>query len=153
MGFEGQRRAWPRRRGGGRRRGRCAGRKRPFFTLVERGSRRALFLAEGDAGGKTIATVLLKHVERGSTVYTDSFRGYGRVGRLGYVHMPVMHSGGVYAAGPVHVNGAESWNWSLGAFLFSKRGVSLEHTPFYAFQHLPSQDFTPIQHCMYATGY
>jgi len=33
----------------------------------------------------------------------------------------------------VHVNGAESWNWSLRAFLFFKRGVSLEHASLYAF--------------------
>jgi len=67
--------------------------------------------------------------------------------------MPVRHSGGVYAADPVHVNGAESKNWHLRAFLFSKRSVLPEHTPFYAFQHLPSQDFMLIQHYMYATSY
>ena len=66
LGFKGQRRAWPRRRGGGRRRGRCTGRKRPFFTLAERRLHKPLFLAEGDASGKTIATVLLRHVEPGS---------------------------------------------------------------------------------------
>ncbi|OYT29269.1 MAG: hypothetical protein B6U94_07770, partial [Thermofilum sp. ex4484_79] len=107
--------------------------KKPFFTLVERGSRKALFLAEGGASCRTVATVLLGHVKRGSTVYTDEFRGYRRVSGLGYEHLSVKHSGGVYAAGPVHVNGAESWNWSLRAFLFSKRGVSLKHAPLYAF--------------------
>ncbi|OYT30233.1 MAG: IS1595 family transposase, partial [Thermofilum sp. ex4484_79] len=116
LGFKGQRRARPRRRGGGRRRGRCTGRKKPFFTLVERGSRKVLFLAEGDASCRTIATVLLRHVEPGSVVYTDGFRGYRRVSGLGYEHLPVRHSGGVYATGPVHVNGAESRNWHLRAF-------------------------------------
>ena len=43
------------------------------------------------------------------------------------------HSGGVYAAGPVHVNGAESRNWHLRAFLFFKRGISLFYASFYAF--------------------
>ena len=82
LSCKGGRQAWPRRRGGGRRRGRCTGRKKPFFTLVERGSRKALFLAEGDASSRTVATVLLGRVERGSTVYTDEFRGYRRVSRL-----------------------------------------------------------------------
>jgi len=91
---KGRRQAWPRRRGGGRRRGRCTGRKKPFFTLVERGSRKALFLAEGDASSKTVATVLLGRVERGSTVYTDEFRGYRRVSRLGYEHLSVKYPGG-----------------------------------------------------------
>ncbi len=87
LGFKGQRRARPRRRDGGRRRGRCTGRKRPFFTLVERGPRKAFFLAEGNASCRTVATVLLRHLERGSTVYTDSFRGYRRVSGLGYEHL------------------------------------------------------------------
>ncbi len=113
--------------------GRCTGRKKPFFTLVERGSRKALFLAEGDASGRTVATVLLRHVKRGSTVYTDEFRGYRRVSGLGYEHLSVRHSGGVYATGPVHVNGAESRNWLLRAFLFFRRGISLFHASFYAF--------------------
>ena len=99
LGFKGRRRAWPRRRGRGRRRGRCTGRKRPFFTLVERGSRKALFLAERDASCRTVATVLLRHVEPGSTVYTDCFRGYRRVSGLGYEHLSVGHSCGVYATG------------------------------------------------------
>ena len=100
-----------------------------------------------------MAKVLLRHVEPGSVVYTEGFRGYELVSGLGYVHMPVRHSSRVYAVGPVHVNGAESGNWHLRAFLFSKRGVSLEHAPFYAFQHLPLQDFMLIQYYMYATGY
>ena len=77
VGCKGEERARPRRRGGGRRRGRSAARKKPFFVLVERGSRRSLFLAEKDASSKTVAKVLLRRVERDSVVYTDEFRGYG----------------------------------------------------------------------------
>ena len=133
LGCKGRRRATPRRRGGGRRRGRAANRKKPFFTLVERGSRRALFLAEKGASSKVVAGVLLRHVERGSVVYTDEFRGYGRVSALGYEHFSVRHSSGVYAVGPMHVNGAESVNWHLRAFLLFKRGVSLWQANFYAY--------------------
>ena len=133
LGYKGRKQARPRRRGGGRRRGRAASHKRPFFTLVERGSRRALFLAEESASSKVVASVLLRHVERGSVVYTDEFRGYRRVSRLGYEHLSVRHSGGVYAVGHVHVNSAESVNWHLRAFLFFKRGVSLWRAVFYAF--------------------
>ncbi|OYT31436.1 MAG: hypothetical protein B6U94_03210, partial [Thermofilum sp. ex4484_79] len=102
------------------------------FTLVEHGSRKALFLAEEDASCRTVATVLLRHVEPGSTVYTDEFRGYRRVSGLGYVHLSVGHSCGMHAAGPVHVNNAESRNWHLRAFLFFKRGVSVALAGFYA---------------------
>ena len=132
VGCKGEERARPRRRGGGRRRGRSAARKKPFFVLVERRSRRSLFLAEKDASSRTVAKVLLRRVGRGSVVYTDEFRGYGRVGGLGYVHFSVRHSGGVFAVGPVHVNGAESRNWHLRAFLFFKRGISAKLAGFYA---------------------
>jgi len=133
LGNKGRKQTRPRRRGGGRRRGRYAGRKRPFFTLVERDSRKTLFLAKRDVSRGTVATVLLRHVERGSVVYTDEFRGYKRVDKLGYTHFSIRHSGGVYAVGPVHVNNAESMNWHLRAFLFFKRGVSLIYAGFYAF--------------------
>jgi len=36
LGRKGKKQAKPRRRGGGRRRGRATSRKKPFFTLVER---------------------------------------------------------------------------------------------------------------------
>ena len=61
-----------------------------------------------DASGETVAKVLPRRVERGSVVYADEFRGYGRVGGLGYVHFSVRHSGGVFAVGPVRVNGARA---------------------------------------------
>jgi len=132
VGQKGEKQEKPRRRGGGRRRGRATGRKRLFFTLVERRSRRALFVAKDDASSKTVKDLLSKRVERGSTVYTDEFRSYERVSRFGYKHFRVKHSEHVYAVGSVHVNNAESRNWHLRAFLFFKRGISALFTNFYA---------------------
>ena len=65
-------------------------------------------------------------------VYADGFRGYRRVSGLGYEHLSVRRFGGVYAAGTVHVNNAESRNWHLRAFLFFKRGVPAALAGFYA---------------------
>ena len=132
LGSKGKRQVKPKRRGGRRRRGRCTEHKRPFFTLVERGSRKTLYLAGRNANSGTVAAILLRHVEPGSTVYTDKFRGYRRISRLGYEHFRVRHSRRVYAIGPVHVNNAESRNWHLRAFLFFKRGVNLSRAEFYA---------------------
>jgi len=132
VGQKGERQARPSRRGGGRRRGRATGRKKPFFTLVERRSRRALFIAKDDASSKTVEDMLLRRVERESTIYTDEFRSYGRVSELGYEHFKVKHSEHFYAIGPVHVNNAESRNWHLRAFLFFKRGISALFADFYA---------------------
>jgi len=92
LGNKGRRQTRPRKRG--RRRGRGSERKNPFFTFVERCSCRALFLAKSNVSCKTVAGVLLGRVERGNAVYTGEFRGYGRVGELGYVHFSVRHLGG-----------------------------------------------------------
>lgn len=73
-----------------------------------------------------------RHVECGSVVYIDGFRGYRRVPVLGYGHLSVRHSDGVCAVGHVRVDGAESRNWYLRAFLFFKRVVSLKYASFYA---------------------
>ncbi len=68
LGGKGKKQVKPKRRGG-----RCTERKRPFSTLVERGSRKTLYLAGRNANSGTVASVLLRHVEPGSTVYTDEF--------------------------------------------------------------------------------
>ena len=57
---------------------------------------------------EVVTGVLLGRVERGSVVYIDGFRGYGRVSALGYGHLSVRRSSGVYTVEHVHVNGAES---------------------------------------------
>ena len=86
VGCKGKRCTRPRRRGSGRRRGRNTVQKKPFFTLFERGSRKALFLAEDDAFKKTVTEILLRYVEHGSIIYTDEFRSYKHVSKLGYDH-------------------------------------------------------------------
>ena len=132
LGNKGEKQVKPRRRGSGRRRGRCSLNKKPLFTLVERKSRRALFVKANSASSEDVKKVLSKRVERGSTVYTDGFRSYNCVVELGYERLSVKHSDSVYALGPVHVNNAECRNWHLRAFLFFKRGISFKFASFYA---------------------
>ncbi len=81
---------------------------------------------------RRVVALLGRGVEAWFQSVADGFRGYGRVGGLGYAHFSVRHSGGVYVAGTLHVNGAESRNWHLRAFLLFKRGVSLWRATFYA---------------------
>ena len=131
-GNKGRRVAKPKHRGGGRRRGRSAKCKMPFFTFFERRSNRVVFVARSEANSGVVAELLAKHVARGSTVYTDEFRSYRVVERLGYVHLTVCYSRGVWAIGPVHVSNCECWNWHLRAFLFFKRGVSAGEAKYYA---------------------
>ncbi len=93
--------------------------KTPVFGMAQRGRK--------DAKGKTVAhgkvsvTVadgskardLLPHAEAkllpASTVYTDEFRSYNRLGEMGYTHERVNHEQRVYVSGDVHTNTIEGF--------------------------------------------
>jgi len=152
LGFKGQRRAWPRRRGGGGRRGRSTGRKKPFFTLVERGSRKALFLAGGMlAVGRSPQSCLGMSSLVALFILTSS-AAMGLSACSAMCTCLWSNSGGVYAASPVHVNGVESKNWHLRAFLFFKRGISLFHASFYAFAASALSGFILRDHFQHFIG-
>ena len=90
-------------------------------------------MAEKRASSEVVAGVLLGHVERGSTVYTDKFRGYGRISRLGYKHLSVRRFSGSTLLVLYMLTGAESKKALRCRFLLFKRGVSLWLATFYAF--------------------
>ena len=53
-----------------------------------------------------------KRVLSESVVYTDEWRGYGRLERSGYQHRRIHHSREVYVMGDVHTNTIEGfWCW------------------------------------------
>ncbi len=52
----------------------------------------------------TLLPMIEKHVLPASTVYTDEFFGYNRVGSMGYIHRRVHHAAKVYVNGDVHTN-------------------------------------------------
>jgi transposase-like protein len=54
--------------------------KKCFFVLVE------------DRCNQTLKNIIKKHVRIGSTIYTDSWRGYQGLEELGYRHVRVNHS-------------------------------------------------------------
>jgi transposase-like protein len=77
-----------------------------------------------------------EHVEKGSEVYTDSFRSYDRLADE-YVHKVIDHAE-CYAKGHVHVNGLENF-WAL-----LKRGIKGTYVsvePFHLFRYLDEQAF------------
>ena len=118
---------------GGRRRGRSTKLKKLFLTLMERGSKRAVFVKSSPTSRDEVTSLLSKRVELGSVVYTDEFRSYNHVARLRYEYLRVKHKDSVYALGSVHVNGAESRNWHLHASPFFKWGISERLANFYAY--------------------
>lgn len=82
-------------------------RKQPIIGLVERETGKArLFLVE-DRKLATIRKLVLDNVELGSTVYTDSWRGYNCLSEY-YIHEVIDHSRREYVRGDVHTNTIEN---------------------------------------------
>jgi transposase len=108
---------------GGRRRGqfgRPAGghpTKAPVFGMVERQGK-VVALTVPNVAAATIMPHIEERVLPESTVYTDEYTVYRKVGKAGYTHRRVKHSERVYVAGDVHTNTIEGF-WSL-----VKRGLS-----------------------------
>ncbi len=51
--------------------------------------------------------IVRRHVQEGSTIYTDSFTSYLGLSIHSYEHEYVDHSGGEWVRGQCHVNGCE----------------------------------------------
>jgi transposase-like protein len=77
-----------------------------------------------------------KHVEAGSTVYTDALRSYNQLGET-YIHNVINHAE-TYVQGQVHTNGIENF-WSL--LKRSIKGTYVSVEPFHLFRYLDEQTF------------
>lgn len=77
-----------------------------------------------------------KHVEEGSTVYSDALRSYRTLGE-DYTHKVINHAE-KYVDGIVHTNGIENF-WSLLKRTLGGTYVSVE--PFHLFRYLDEQSF------------
>ena len=80
----------------------------------------------------TIEPVVESNVRQGSTVHTDEYLGYERLGKRGYKHLTVNHSAEEWRRGKAHTNSIEGY-WSQ--FKRSVRGthihISAKHMPKY----------------------
>lgn len=77
-----------------------------------------------------------KHVEQGSTVYSDALRSYRTLGE-NYIHNVINHAE-TYVKGNVHTNGIENF-WALLKRSLGGTYVSVE--PFHLFRYLDEQSF------------
>jgi transposase-like protein len=77
-----------------------------------------------------------KHVEVGSTVYSDALRSYNQLDQE-YVHHVINHAV-EYVRGHVHTNGIENF-WSL--LKRSLKGTYVSVEPFHLFRYLDEQAF------------
>jgi transposase len=108
---------------GGRRRGTRRGRpgadshKVPVFGMAQR-SGKVMAVTVPNAKGATLMPQVIERAIPASTIYTDEYRVYDRLTKLGFNHARINHSEKVYVSGDVHTNTIEGF-WSL-----VKRGIS-----------------------------
>ena len=118
---------------GGRRkgkRGRGARGKSIVFGLLERDGRVYTRVVEG-VSKEDLMVIIRKKTRKGSVYYTDKFRSYNSLKRLGK-HYKVDHSKAmVDKRTKNHINGIEGF-WSFAKhILYNYRGVSKYHFPMY----------------------
>ena len=118
---------------GGRRkgkRGRGASGKSIVFGLLERDGRVYTRVVEGVSADE-LMTVIKKKTRKGSVYYSDTFKSYNSLKRLGK-HHTVNHSKNmVDKKTKNHINGIEGF-WSFAKhILYNYRGVSKFHFPMY----------------------
>ena len=117
---------------GGRRkgkRGRGAAGARSEFGLLERNGRVYTKVVEQVTADELMAHIKA-HTRKGSVYYTDTFRSYNSLKRLGKHHR-LNHSKAFAYHGKNHINGIEgSWSYAKH-ILYNYRGVSKYHFPMY----------------------
>jgi transposase-like protein len=94
-------------------------------TMVVQGTKRRMLHGE-----------VSKHVEAGSTVYSDALRSYNQLDQE-FVHHVINHAN-EYVNGHIHTNGIENF-WSL--LKRSIKGTYVSVEPFHLFRYLDEQTF------------
>ena len=103
-------------------RGRGTG-KQPVFGILCRNGRIWAELIDG-VEAEDLQPLIEKRVEKGATVYSDTWRGYTGIAAKGYVHRLVNHSQNEYSNGKgSHINGLEGFWGYLKRKLAAKGGI------------------------------
>ena len=111
-------------------RGRGAGGKSIVFGLLERDGRVYTKVVE-QVTAKELMTHIRKRTRKGSVYYTDTFRSYNSLKRLGKHHRLNHSKALVDTKTGNHINGIEGF-WSYAKhILYNYRGVSKYHFPMY----------------------
>jgi len=117
---------------GGRRkgkRGRGAAGKNIVFGLLERDGKVYTKVVE-HVSKEELMAIIRKKTRKGSVYYTDTFRSYNSLKRLG-THHRLNHGKAFAYRGKNHINGIEGF-WSFAKhILYNYRGVSKYHFPMY----------------------
>jgi transposase len=118
---------------GGRRKGlkgRTTIQKVPVFGLLKRGGNVYIEVVP-DVTARTLRTIIKKHVDGTSILYSDSYRSYDGLVLDGFEHHRINHSKEFARGRRNHINGIESF-WSYAKAKLSKfYGVRRQDYPLY----------------------
>jgi len=110
--------------------------KTPVFGMAQRGKNgkpgKIVAKVVEDAGEKSLMPHVKTKVLPESVVYTDEWKPYNRLGKMGYHHSRVHHTEKVYVSGDVHTNTIEGfWSHLKRGVSGVYRGVSTKHLQSY----------------------
>lgn len=105
-------------------------RKTPILGIIERGGKVVIKAIE-DRTRITLEEIILTHVEKGSTVYTDGLMSYRNLSGY-YKHAWLDHSSHEYARGSMHTNTIENfWSHFKRGIRNGSHFISAEHVQRY----------------------
>jgi transposase-like protein len=113
--------------------------KMPVMGMLDRETRKVRLNLIPDVTRETLQEMILEHIEKGSTVYTDDHSGYRHMDAKTseFVHASVNHIY-EYVRGEVHTNGIENF-WSLFKRMLNGTYVAVE--PFHLAKYAGEQAF------------
>ena len=83
-------------------------RKQPIIGIIERDTKKVRVFLVQNRKAVTIEKLVEDNIEKGSTIYTDSWRGYNGLSS-NYTHESVDHSKREFVRGDVHTNAIENF--------------------------------------------
>ena len=106
--------------------------KTVVFAMLDRETGEVISKVVPDSTGKTLTGEIEAHVVKGSTIHTDEWKGYAKLGEKGYEHSTVNHAAKGYARDGSHVNTLEAYFGILKRSIRSTHiWVSPKHMPKY----------------------
>jgi transposase len=97
------------------------------FGMVEENTARCVFWAVERRGAPTLENIIAQHILPGSTIKSDEWGAYQKLGALGFNHLTVNRSVCFVSQQGVHTQLIESC-WSQLKYIFKmKRGTSAQH--------------------------
>ncbi len=125
---------WRNRRWVERKRGTKKGRgteKQAVFGIRERARGIVRTFLVPNVQKRTLMALMLRHIERGSTIYSDAYQLYQETPKEGYVHDFVDHKQHEYGRGDVHSNGMEGFWGVLKRRLKTTGGIKRDRLSVY----------------------